>query len=556
MTEQAVSNGDIQVPGPTPHTIEEKLTAATADSQNGSLDRPSETAGSTADCSKSKAPTIPPDEASTFEPGENEAEEYSIFPRTTRTYLSYLLGFAMTLSTLTATIYFPLIPMLSDAFAVSIQDINLTVTVYAIVQAAAPGFFASLADTTGRRPVLLGLVALYTAASLGLALNRDNYTVLIALRAAQSIGGSPIPAIGYGVAADVSPTAERGSMLGPMLSFCNGLSAVGPVVAGAVANSTGGYAWVFLALLIVSVLSLVLVGFTLPETARGVVGNGSKAAKGIGRTWWWSYFLSMAKGEKRGDVEGQAALPCPAADEREQPRWKPLSVLASLRIMLHPDAAVVLWTVASSYCVYYTFQVAIPTIFDEIYGYNDLFIGLAFLPGLTGMTVGGVIAGKLVDYNYARTADTHNSDPVPNLDGRGSQLGNFPIEAARYRRCEPFLLVQSLLIVGYGWAVHFGVHPAVPLVLQFLCCALSTLLSHTASTLLVDIFPDNSSSAYASGQIARCGLSAASAAALQPLVDAIGRGWYFTVFSLFIGLSGLCSVWLSRWKGMHWRQRR
>ena len=85
----------------------------------------------------------------------------------------------MTLSTLTATIYFPLIPMLSDAFAVSIQGINLTVTVYAIFQAVAPWFFASLADTTGRRLVLFGLVALYAAASLGLALNRNNYAVLI-----------------------------------------------------------------------------------------------------------------------------------------------------------------------------------------------------------------------------------------------------------------------------------------------------------------------------------------------------------------------------------------
>lgn len=209
---------------------------------------------------------------------------------------------------------------------------------------------------------------------------------------------------------------------------------------------------------------------------------------------------------------------------------------------------------------YYTFQVAIPNIFDEIYGYNDLFIGLAFLPSLARMTIGGIIiAGKLVDHNYARTADTRNLSSVPIVEGRtkeagrGNELGNFPIERARYRKCEPFLLAQMLLIARYGWAVHSGVHPAVPLVLQCLCYALSTLLSHTASALLVDIFPNNSSSAYASGRIARCGLSAASAAVQQPLADVIGRGWYFTVFSLFIGLSGLCSVWVSRWRGVERR---
>jgi hypothetical protein len=138
----------------------------------------------------------------------------------------------------------------------------------------------------------------------------------------------------------------------------------------------------------------------------------------------------------------------------------------------------------------------------------------------------------------------------------GNKLGDFPIERARYRRIEPLVIGEILLVMGYGWAVHFRVHPAVPLVLQFLSCAISTMLSHTAAVLLVDGFPDNSSSAYAAGQIARCGLSAVSAAVLQPLIDAIGRGWYFTAFGLFIGISSLCAVWVSRWKGKGWRQNR
>ena len=95
-------------------------------------------------------------------------------------------------------------------------------------------------------------------------------------------------------------------------------------------------------------------------------------------------------------------------------------------------------------------------------------------------------------------------------------------------------------VAGYGWAVHLHARSIVPLILQFLCCVMSTPLSHVASALLVDIFSDKSSSAYASGQIMRCALSAASAAAVQPLVDAMGLGWYFTAHFLFIGLSGFC----------------
>ena len=77
--------------------------------------------------------------------------------------------------------------------------------------------------------------------------------------------------------------------------------------------------------------------------------------------------------------------------------------------------------------------------------------------------------------------------------------------------------------------------------MQFFICALSTLLIHTASALLVDIFP---------GQVVRCALSAVLAAALEPLVGAVGRGRYFAMSSPFVSAGGLVSVHVSRWKGM------
>ena len=212
---------------------------------------------------------------------EERSAPYSVVSNAMRIYLTYFLGVVMILSTLTATIYFPLIPLLSTQFHTSIQAINLTVTIYAVAQALTPALFASLADSYGRRPVLLVLVAIYAAASLGLALNTDSYPALLLLRAVQSMGGSPLTAIAYGVVADVAPVAERGRMLGPMLSTCNGISAAGPVIGGALALGTGGVRWVFVALLLVATLCLGLAGFTLPETSHCIVGNGSLPPRGI-----------------------------------------------------------------------------------------------------------------------------------------------------------------------------------------------------------------------------------------------------------------------------------
>ncbi|KAI1343762.1 MFS general substrate transporter [Xylariaceae sp. FL0016] len=493
---------------------------------------------------------IPASDATPNDHGE--AEVYSAFSRGTRHYLTILLGVIMILSSMTATIYFPLIPSLSRSFSVSIQQINLTVTVYAIFQAAAPGFFASLADLTGRRPVLLGLIALYMIGSLGLVLNRrDSYAILITMRALQSIGGSPTTALAYGVAADVSTLEQRGGMVGPMMSICNGISAGGPVIGGGVSMVPGGHVWVFLTLLLISVLLLFVTGLTLPETSRLIAGNGSKPTHGIWRTW--AQWCTDRRARHSDDAVG-------AETERQggekRTKWEPLSAFTSLRIIFYPDAFPVLWTIASSYCIYYTYQVAIPTIFDEIYGYNELFIGLSFLPGLVGMTIGGIVAGRLMDRNFAKVAASNHVELGGRTKLAGNEIGDFPIEAARYRFFIPIIVVESLLVAGYGWAVAFRVHAAVPLVLQFFACALSTLMSHTASALLVETFPDRSSSAYAAGQAMRCGLSAASAAVLQPLVDAVGRGWFFVMFAVFLGTTAVASVSVSLTLGKNWRKKR
>lgn len=476
----------------------------------------------------------------------SQAEDYSVFSDSMRTYLTYLLGFIIILSTLTATIYFPLIPMLSSHFSVSIQAINLTVTLYAVCQAISPPVFASLADCYGRRPILLLLIGIYACASLGLALNRSSYGLLLGMRAVQSLGGSATPAIAYGIVADVAMVSERGRMLGPMLSFCNGISAVGPVVGGAVAQSTGAHVWVFVALLAVAVVCFVLTGFTLPETARAIVGDGSGPARGLSRVWTYGCVKSRESKKQTSDE-------MVSTTSQARPKWTVKAAVHSLRIILYPDAAAILWMVATSYSVYYTFQVAIPVIYDEVYHYNDFQIGLTFLPGLAGMTMGGIVAGKLVDRNFAKIARRNNIT----LDRKKAEdLKEFPIEDARYRHITYFVAFEVLLVIGYGWVIIYRVHPAVPLVMQFFICAASTLLSHTASALLVDVFPNSSSTSYASGQVMRCGLSAASAAILDPLTNAVGRGWYFTVFGLFVGLSGIVSVTISRVKGMKWRQKR
>ena len=241
------------------------------------------------------------------------------------------------------------------------------------------------------------------------------------------------------------------------------------MVAGVIALRNSGYTRVFLALLIIAIISRLLVRFTLPETAANVVGNGMKPVRGFWRTWP-SFFSGRNQSyhSKSSAVNADAEADASESQLQKDGRivWRPLSVFVSLRLILYLDAAIVLSVIASSYSVYYTFQVAILPIIDKIYGFYALEVGLAFIPGLVGMTIEGFIVGKLMDRNHGKTAREYNV----NVDWRKeADLRGFSIENARYQHCLPFLSLEVVLMLGYSWVVHSHVHPSVPLIIQFSC---------------------------------------------------------------------------------------
>jgi MFS family permease len=108
------------------------------------------------------------------------------FTRREKRLLALLLGLATVTSPLTATIYFPLLPLPRDHFHTSAQAINLTLTIYIIFQALSPAIFGPLSDSVGRRPVYLLTLSIYVVGKLGLAFNRHSYAALLVLRALQN----------------------------------------------------------------------------------------------------------------------------------------------------------------------------------------------------------------------------------------------------------------------------------------------------------------------------------------------------------------------------------
>ena len=483
---------------------------------------------------------------------------YTTFAHNEKRLLTLLLGFATITSPLTATIYLPLLPLFRNHFHTSAQSINITLTIYIIFQAISPAIFGPLSDSLGRRPIYLLTLSLYVVGNLGLALNRHSYGVLVALRALQSLGASAAFAVSYGVVADVSVHSERGSMLGPVSMALNLGACVGPIVGGWVAYTSKSYEWVFWVLVIVGAFLLLSVVTLLPETARSVVGNGSQRRNDSG--WEESWFNLCKRWLRRrnenashGEDEQKSENEDESLNRGILQRCSIRRPWACLRILFYLNTFLVLWMHGSFYTIDYSLVAAVPDIYKSIYQFNELQIGLAYLPRGAGIIIGGFCIGKVMDFNYKTTAKKIGWT-VNKLSG--DNLNDFPIEHARSRGSFWLLAISTATLIGYGWAVSAHAHVSVPLILQFVQGFWGTCFYTTYNTLVVDVFPESPSTAAAAASIVRCAMAATGVAVLQPFLDAVGRGWYFTSLGLWSGGFGAVAVWLIRRKGMQWRNRR
>lgn len=490
---------------------------------------------------------------------------YTIWSVRDRRLLVVLLGYLALASSLTANIYFPLIDLLAGRYGVSVQAINLTITVYIVVQGIVPSFWSPLSDSWGRRPVYLATFVIFTLASLGLSITDRNYPALLILRAVQSVGASGIVSLAYASVADVIVHSERGAYLSPLLTITNLGPCIGPIIGGGLVLASGDPRWCFRTLLIFGGSATLLIGWAMPETGRSIVGNGAVPAQGIWRTWqsvftentvMSSLKASLQDGEQTHhrrrerelELESEVNIGRTGRGKTTMPNLWP-----ALRIGFYADTFLILWLAGSPSAIWFCIQTSISPIFSAQYGFNPLEVGLCFLAGGVGVIAAGFVAGRLMDWNYRHVA-REAGFPIDRV--RGDDMKNFPIERARSRGSISIILMSVGLIVGYGWIVEAKVHPAVPLVFQAFIGCRCTTLHQTYGALIVDIFPEKTGAAAASKNIIRCTLAGILVAVLDLLVNAVGYGWTFTLLGLLDATTCVgATVALNRW-GKAWRDHR
>ncbi len=172
----------------------------------------------------------------------------------------------------------PALPDTAHALHVSPGAIQLTITLYLIGLAIGQLAYGPISDRFGRRPVLIGGLALFTLAGIATTAAPGALTLVVA-RVLQSIGACAGLVLGRAIVRD-SATADRAAAQLAMLTLVmSAAPAIAPVLGG---YATAWFGWraAFALLAIVGAVTLLLAVLMLPETNRSQ--SGTRASMLVG----------------------------------------------------------------------------------------------------------------------------------------------------------------------------------------------------------------------------------------------------------------------------------
>lgn len=244
--------------------------------------------------------------------------------------------------------------------------------------------------------------------------------------------------------------------------------------------------------------------------------------------------------------------PSPEASQRKHRKIPIPNIWAAIRIVFEKDVGLMMLFMSLFVMANYAMLVPLQDVIRREYDFNDLQVGLCYVPFSVGSVTGSVIAGKLLNWQYARVAKSIGVTPDRK---RGQDLRNFPIEKARLDIMWPWTILAIAAIAVWGWVVTANTSLAAPLVVLFLAgLGLAGPLS-ILTTLLVDLYPMNPGRVSSCFNLTRATFSAVGTAVVQYIIDAWGYGFTYLFMALVVLAASPTVLMVRKW-GPQWREER
>jgi MFS family permease len=247
---------------------------------------------------------------------------------------------------------------------VGLDAAAVTITTYFLFQAFAALIWGPISDSFGRRPTYIITLFILVIANIVLTMS-PNITLVLVFRGVQGIASTVF--IGSAVIYDIASDDERYDFLTFYQAIRNFIIVAAPFIGGLLSNYLN-FRTIFIFLLSFSLAALVAVVFLLPETLRGIAGNGTIHMTGIYKPI--INVLKVAKGSNMPENPNSVERP-PTVSAKSF--YEPLLLLKEKDIILSLTFGGITFAVWN--------MVAISTVglFKIAFGLNPLFLGLALV---------------------------------------------------------------------------------------------------------------------------------------------------------------------------------
>lgn len=264
-----------------------------------------------------------------------------------KTFAILLAALAM-LGPFSIDTYMPSFPEIGRSFGVSTLELQFTISAFLATFAVMSLFHGAIADSYGRRPVILVNLALFVVASAGCALAAA-FHQLLWFRALQGLAGGAGMIVGRAMIRDSFAGDDAQRMMSTVTMIFGLAPAIAPIVGGWL-QAAFGWRSVFVFLAIYPAVLLVACYRWLPETLPR-----QERQPFVARVLLANY----------------------------------CRLLGNLRFGLLSSA------IAFNFCAFFLYIAAAPVIIYQWLGLNETQFAWLFIPGISGIVIGAFISGRI-----------------------------------------------------------------------------------------------------------------------------------------------------------------
>jgi MFS family permease len=389
-----------------------------------------------------------------------------------------------------------------------------------ICQALFPLLIAGLSDERGRRPVLVISLIVCVAINIGLA-RQTNFAGLMVLRCLQSCGASAVSVVAVATVNDIIRPRDRKEYR-VFTSVAYSIAPITCPIVGGLLAQYFGWPGIFYFQGVLAALILVAVVFFHRETCRAHVGDGSVPPRA------WNRALK--------DILWPPPITSPNLETRFLPKRR-LTPFQTIKLAFKKPAMLLIISQAILFGGSIAIIITIPAVFTKKYHFNLVELGATHL----AYAAGGFTSKWT--FTLLSSANIRRHKQLIGGNEESEQYSNMPNDRPRLQVIIPLLYLGCAFVVVYGWILHRDVHFSGPIILLFFIGnALSSAIA-LLTGLMLELYPQQPASALAAMNSFRFLCAAGAAAAVSPVIKAVGTGWMGTIIALaYVGASSL--LWI------------